>query len=79
MSLMLPKEVAAEMRVSEDTVARWIAADQLPAINVGTGARRRYRIDRRDLEHFKVTRAVAAPKVAPKKQRNSGRRVIEFY
>lgn len=42
------EEIAAELRVSEETVRRWIRAKQLKALSIGRG----YRIRRKDYEDF---------------------------
>jgi excisionase family DNA binding protein len=42
------EEIAEELRVSEETVRRWIRKKQLKALSIGRG----YRIRRRDYEDF---------------------------
>ncbi len=44
--------LARVIRVSEDTVVRWIKAGALPAGNVGSDERPRYRIDSEDAVVF---------------------------
>jgi len=45
------EEVAEKLKVTEETVRRWIRAKKLPVLNLG-GPRAGYRIRRRDLEQF---------------------------
>jgi len=42
------EEIAEELRVSEETVRRWIRTKQLKALSIGRG----YRIRRKDYEDF---------------------------
>jgi excisionase family DNA binding protein len=42
------EEIAEELRVSEETVRRWIRTKQLKALSIGRG----YRIRRKDFEDF---------------------------
>jgi excisionase family DNA binding protein len=44
-------EVAQMLRVTDETVRRWIRRGELPALNVG-GARPDYRLQRGELEQF---------------------------
>lgn len=64
MELLKPEEVAAELRVDRETVARMIRAKTLPAINIGSGARPSWRVERAELVAFVAARralAEAAP------------------
>lgn len=53
---LTPSEVAAELRVSSDTVLRLIAAGELPALRVSA---RIYRIPRPAFEAFRAGRVAA--------------------
>jgi excisionase family DNA binding protein len=48
-SLLTTKEVAALLRVSQATVARWVRLDQLPAIRLPSG---QLRIRRQDVDQL---------------------------
>ncbi len=48
-SLLTTKEVAALLRVSQATVARWVRLDQLPAIRLPSG---QLRIRREDVDRL---------------------------
>jgi excisionase family DNA binding protein len=45
-------EAAALMRVSRQTISRWIREGQLPAKRIGVGQRSIYRVSQRDLAEF---------------------------
>ncbi len=45
------EEVADKLKVTQETVRRWIRAKKLPVLNLG-GPRAGYRIRRSDLERF---------------------------
>jgi excisionase family DNA binding protein len=45
------QEVADLLRVTEETVRRWIRANELPVLDLG-GPRAGYRIRREDLDRF---------------------------
>lgn len=47
-------EIAEELRVSVETVRRWIRTKQLKALSIG----RRYRIKRKDFEDFLRRRTI---------------------
>lgn len=79
---MTIREVAAEMRVSPDTVHRWVRSGQLPAADVsGRGCRRAsWRIDSRGLDQFIKSRA-NKPQPRPRRRprrHGPGKDVIEF-
>lgn len=48
---MTVAEIADQLRVSEETVRRWVRAGELPALNIG-GPKAGYRIRAADLEKF---------------------------
>lgn len=48
---LITAEVAERLRVTEDTVRRWIRNGQLPVLDLG-GSRAGYRIWEKDLEAF---------------------------
>ena len=56
MQFMTPTEVAEALRVSTKTVYRWIAAGEIPAIEIGHF----YRIDRAEFETYLQNRHTAA-------------------
>ena len=49
------EEIAAKMKVSEETVRRWIRAKKLPVLDLG-GPRAGYRIKPSDLQTFLANR-----------------------
>ena len=56
------EEIAAKMKVSEETVRRWIRAKKLPVLDLG-GPRAGYRIRPSDLQTFLANRYGEAGKV----------------
>jgi putative molybdopterin biosynthesis protein len=66
-SWLTPEEVAAELRVSLDTVYRLIRSATLPALEVGG----QYRIARTDLDAFTARRVtpIAPPTTTRRKPR----------
>lgn len=48
MDYLTPNEIAAELRIAEETVRRWCRTGQLKSLRVG----RQFRIVRSDLEAF---------------------------
>ncbi|MCL4204836.1 MAG: helix-turn-helix domain-containing protein [Pirellulaceae bacterium] len=62
-------EIARELRIRESKPIGWIRAGLLPAINLGTEARPRYRVRRSDLETFLESRRVAADVRPTRRQR----------
>jgi excisionase family DNA binding protein len=76
-------EVAARLRVSRDTVERWIHTGQLLAVNVGTDPilahrRARWRVNPKSLEGFLNTRFSRPPLPARRKFRQRNSDLIEF-
>ena len=68
--MLSPPEVAQRYGVSPDTVRRWIAAGQLPAVNVGQGQRRpRYRVSAEGLKEFDAKRPARVAPEAPRQRR----------
>lgn len=67
-------QVAALLGVSRDSVVRHIACGNLPAIDVGTGSRRRYRIAPEAVEAFKRDRSNVPGQAAPSNHRTQARR-----
>jgi excisionase family DNA binding protein len=45
------RDVAEELQIHEESVRRWVRADQLPAVSLGS-RRGGYRIRRSDLDRF---------------------------
>ncbi len=58
-------EIAREIRIRQATVAGWIRSGALPAYDVSTGRRPRYRIRRADLDAFLERRAVVPTPATP--------------
>jgi excisionase family DNA binding protein len=79
---LTPPEVAARLRVSADKVLGWIAAGELPAVNVAArpGGRPRWRIDAAALRAFEARRSSqpAAPVPEPRRKRQAAE-VIQFF
>lgn len=57
--LLTPKEVAARLGVTVETVWHYIQTGVLPAFDLSMGTRPTYRIQPADLENFLTNRAVA--------------------
>lgn len=55
-------EVAADLRISPDTVRRWIAAGKLPAVRVSA---RDLRIERAEYDQLLAELRTSSPLVAP--------------
>ena len=64
--LLTVSEAAAELRVSQPTIRRWIAALRLPAVRIGGRAIRIHRTDLRRLEEpTHVRRPMTMEELAP--------------
>ena len=46
---LTPEEIAAKLRVHEDTVRRWLRTGELEGIKIG---KRQWRVKRRELEEY---------------------------
>ena len=57
-------DVAKRLGVSSKTVRRYIANEELEAVDVGAGKNRVYRIERRELDRFITRRTVGGDKAA---------------
>lgn len=76
-NIKTPAEVAKLLQVSESTVSAWITAGLMPAVNLGTERRKRYRISDEQLAEFMRRRTVNGE---PKKQpRAKPRRAVKQY
>ena len=68
---LTPPEIAKELRCRTSKPLRWIEDGELPAVNVSSGTRPRYRVRREDLDAFLQRRAVvpvATPPVRKQKR-----------
>ena len=77
------QEVVAELKVSRDTVERWIHSGQLRAANVGAVphhgvGRASWRVSAKALDEFLAARASQAPLPASPKLHRRKTDVIEF-
>lgn len=65
-----PPQVAKKYGVSPDTVRRWIKEDALSVVDVGKGARPRYRVSADSLKKFDASRpAEAVPEASVARRR----------
>lgn len=66
-SIKTPAEVSKLLQVSESKVSAWITAGLMPAVNLGTDRRKRYRISDEQLAEFMRRRTVnSEPKKPPR-------------
>lgn len=56
---MAVKDVAAELGVSVATAHKYVQSGDLPAVDIGTGAKSYWRIERADFEKFLAKRREA--------------------
>jgi excisionase family DNA binding protein len=77
---LTPPGVAERLGVDSHRVVGWIRSGQLPAVNVGDGARRpRFRVSEADLAAFLAARSVGpAPRVSRIRRRRDSQ-VTEFF
>jgi excisionase family DNA binding protein len=77
---LTPPEVAKLLRVSPDTVVSWVKSGLLRGYNVGRAGckRKRFRIDRSDLEDFKASR-VPCPRVKAARRPQAPRGDVPHY
>lgn len=77
-NIKTPAEVAKLLKVSESTVSAWITAGLMPAVNLGTEQRKRYRVSDEQLAEFMRRRTVNSDptKMRP---RAKPRRAVKQY
>ena len=77
-----PADIAARYRVTPETVAAWIRAGELSAVNVGRRAntkKPRWRITADALAAFEAARAAAPTPTPARSRRKRPDDVIQFY
>jgi len=81
---MLPKvephrltvqNIAERLKISRDTVYRWIESGELAAIDIGVDSRPRYRVSEEALATMLKARAALTARKRPPKAARGGRRL----
>ena len=69
---MTVDQVAAQLGVTTDTVRQWIRSGRMPALNIGTPERPRYRVTDDQLAEFEGRCAVVKmPQSKPQRYRHA--------
>lgn len=68
---LTPPQIAKQLRVSNSKVLGWIRRAELKAVNVGNGARPRYRISPENFALFLVSREVQPPPTRVRRRRRT--------